>query len=173
MSKKPSQFMPFLDMFICILKVSNDSAVFSEDAGNEIILHFDLGYNKPLQLFVEKRQFSIKTCIEVIKSYGQSLINNIIKQPIYCFGWHNWFSVRFCDKSFSVLKMRFRVFSFASKMVQGLSSYRKILMSLLSVLFHLQNLVSVFSFIFQAKEIKRNLRHDFVDERQLKTIMLK
>ena len=42
------------------------------------------------------------------------------------------------------LKMRFQVFSFANKKVQGVSSERKILMSLLSWLFHLQNAVSVF-----------------------------
>ena len=54
------------------------------------------------------------------------------------------FSVRFCDNSLLMLKMRFQAFSFASKKVQGFSSDRKILMSLLSVLFHLQNRVSVF-----------------------------
>ena len=54
------------------------------------------------------------------------------------------FSVRFCDNSLLVLKMRFQVFSFASKKVQGFSSDKKILMSLLSLLFHLQNRVSVF-----------------------------
>ena len=54
------------------------------------------------------------------------------------------FSVRFCDNSLLGLKMHFQVFTFASKMVQGFSSDRKILMSLLPVLFHLQNLVSVF-----------------------------
>ena len=40
--------------------------------------------------------------------------------------------------------MRFQVFSFASKKVKCFSSEKKILMSLLSVLFHLQNQVSVF-----------------------------
>ena len=40
--------------------------------------------------------------------------------------------------------MRFQVFSFASKKVQGFSSGRKILMSLLSVLFHLQKDVLLF-----------------------------
>ena len=54
------------------------------------------------------------------------------------------FSVRFCDNSLLVLKMSFQVFPFASKKVQEFSSDRKILMSLLSVLFHLQNRVSVF-----------------------------
>ena len=42
------------------------------------------------------------------------------------------------------LKMRFQVFSFASKKVQGFYSERKILMLLLSVIFYLQNFVSVF-----------------------------
>ena len=54
------------------------------------------------------------------------------------------FSVQFCDNSLLVLKMRFQVFSFASKKTQGFSSDKKILLSLLSVLFHLQNRVSVF-----------------------------
>ena len=49
------------------------------------------------------------------------------------------FSVRFCDDPLPVLKMYFQVFFFPSKKVQGFSSGRKILMSLLSVLFHLQN----------------------------------
>ena len=47
--------------------------------------------------------------------------------------------------------MRFQVFSFASKKVQGSSSNRKVLMSLLSVLFHLQNIVSFLKFQFLAK----------------------
>ena len=54
------------------------------------------------------------------------------------------FSVQFRDNSLLVLKMCFQVFLFASKKVQGFSGDRKILMSLLSVLFHLQNDVSVF-----------------------------
>ena len=43
-----------------------------------------------------------------------------------------------------VLKMRYQVLSFASEKVQGFPSDSKILMLLLSVLFHLQNRVSVF-----------------------------
>ena len=54
------------------------------------------------------------------------------------------FSVRFSDNLLLVLKMRFRVFSFASKKVQGFSSDRKILMLLLSLLFNLQNNVPDF-----------------------------
>ena len=54
------------------------------------------------------------------------------------------FSVQFCDNSLLVLKMRFQVFSFARKKVQGFSSDKKILMPLLWVLFHLPNPVSVF-----------------------------
>ena len=53
--------------------------------------------------------------------------------------------MQFCDNSLLVLKMRFQAFSFASKKIQGFSSDRKILMSLLSVLFHLQNRASIFS----------------------------
>ena len=62
---------------------------------------------------------------------------NVVFNDIICF------SVRFCDNSLIILKMRFQVFSLASKKVQGFSSDRKILMSLLSVLLHLQNCVSV------------------------------
>ena len=50
------------------------------------------------------------------------------------------FSVQFCDN----LLLRFQVFSLASKKVLRSSSDRKILMSLLSMLFHLQNPVSIF-----------------------------
>ena len=63
---------------------------------------------------------------------------NVVLNGIICF------SVRFCDNSLLVLKMRFQVFSFASKKVQGFSSDRKISMSLLSVLFHQQNRLPVF-----------------------------
>ena len=52
---------------------------------------------------------------------------------------HCCFSVRFCDNSLLVLKMVFQFFSSASKKVQEFSDDKKILMSLLSVLFHLQN----------------------------------
>ena len=69
------------------------------------------------------------------------------------------FSVWFCNNSLLVLKMRFQVFSFASKKVQGFSSDRKILMLLLSVVFHLQNRASVFwNFNFQPRYLgKRSL----------------
>ena len=62
----------------------------------------------------------------------------IVLEGIICFSVQFWFN------SLLVLKMRFQVFSFARKTVQGFSSHRKILMSLLTVLFHLQNAVSVF-----------------------------
>ena len=54
------------------------------------------------------------------------------------------FFVRFCNDSLLVLKMRFQVFTFVTKKVQGFSKDGKILMSLLSVLFHLRKYVSVF-----------------------------
>ena len=84
----------------------------------------------PLQLFVEKCQLWHHI------SLNSQL--NVVLNGIICF------SVQFCDNSLLMLKKRFQVFSFASKKVQGFSSDRKILMSLLSVLFHLQNLVSFF-----------------------------
>ena len=54
------------------------------------------------------------------------------------------FSVRFCDNSLLALKMHFQVFPLGSKKVQGFYSEREIFVSLLLVLFHLQNFVSVF-----------------------------
>ena len=54
------------------------------------------------------------------------------------------FSLGLCDNSLLVLKMLFQVFSFASKRVQGFSSDEKIVVSLLSVIVHLQNHASVF-----------------------------
>ena len=105
------------------------------------------------------------------------------------------FSVRFCDSSLLVLKMRFQVFSFSSKKLQWFFSDIKILMSLLSLLFHLQTYLSIFwNFNFQPRylrkrslcqwnqphflrnsdkslsspkqnKIKDNLRHGFVEER--------
>ena len=63
----------------------------------------------------------------------------VVLDGIICFS-----VLRFSDNSLLVLKMRFQVFPFANKKVQGFSNGRKILMSLLSVLFHLQNFVSVF-----------------------------
>ena len=55
-----------------------------------------------------------------------------------------------CDNSLLVLKMRFQVFSFSSKKVQGFSSDRKILMSL-SVFFHLENCLTFLKFKVLAK----------------------
>ena len=49
-----------------------------------------------------------------------------------------------------MLKVRFQIFSFASKKVQGFSSDRKILMSLLSVLFHPQMRAQFFEILFLA-----------------------
>ena len=107
-----------------------------------------------------------------------------------------FFSVRFCDNSLLVLKMRFQVFCFTSRNVQGFSNDKKILMSLLSVLFHLQSHVSVFwNFNFwqrylgklslcpwkqphflrnSYKSLSRGFPEpflSFVNKRQLKTIM--
>ena len=63
------------------------------------------------------------------------------------------FSIRFCDNSILVSKMSFQAFSFASKKVQGFSSDRKILMSMSSVLFHLQNCVTVFEILIFSQDI--------------------
>ena len=59
-------------------------------------------------------------------------------------------SIRICDNSLLVLKMRFQVFSFVSKKLQSFSSDNKLLILLLSVLFHPLHLsqffeISIFS----------------------------
>ena len=55
--------------------------------------------------------------------------------------------------------MRFQVFSFASKKVQGFSSDMKILMSLLSVLFYLQNVSQFFEILIFSQDIWGNLHY--------------
>ena len=65
-------------------------------------------------------------------------------------------SVQFCDNSLLVLKTRFHVFSFAREKVQGFSSDRKILI-LLSMLFHLQNRVSIFGNLIFSQGIWGNV----------------
>ena len=55
--------------------------------------------------------------------------------------------------------MRFQLFSFASKKVQGFFSDRKMLMSLLSVLFHLQNRGSVFEILIFSQDIWENVHY--------------
>ena len=77
-----------------------------------------------------------------LKSQFTVVLNDII-----------FFSVRFCDNSLLVLKLRFQVFSFASKKVQGSSSDRKILMLLLAVLFHLQNVSQFFEILIFNQDI--------------------
>ena len=70
------------------------------------------------------------------------------------------FSVQFCDNALLVLKIRFELFFFTNKKVQGFfQCNRKILMPLLSVLFYLQNHESVFwDFKFQPRYLgKRSL----------------
>ena len=77
-----------------------------------------------------------------LKSQFTVVLNDII-----------FFSVRFCDNSLLVLKLRFQVFSFASKKVKGSSSDRKILMLLLAVLFHLQNVSQFFEILIFNQDI--------------------
>ena len=58
------------------------------------------------------------------KCYDISLISQltVVLNGIVCF------SVRFSDNSLLMLKVRFQIFSFASRKVQGFSSDRKTLM---------------------------------------------
>ena len=55
--------------------------------------------------------------------------------------------------------MRFQVFSFASKTVQGFSSDRKILMLLLSVLFYLLNSCVFFEILVFSQDIWGNVHY--------------
>ena len=84
----------------------------------------------PLQL-LKNANFSIKTTISLNRQFTVDF-NSII-----CF------SVQFYDNSQLLLNMPFHVFSLQ---VQGFSSDRKVLMSLLSVLFHLQDCLSFLKF---------------------------
>ena len=68
-------------------------------------------------MFVEKRQFFNQKNNHIsLNSRFTVVLNDIIL-----------FSVRFCDNSLLMLKVRFQTFSFASKKVQGFSSGRKTL----------------------------------------------
>ena len=97
-----------------------------------IVLFKDL--INPYNCLLKNASFLIKTTNEQITSY----IITVVLDGLICF------SARFYKNLLLVLKMRFQVFCFSSKKVQGVSSDRKIIMSLLSVHFHQQNRVSVF-----------------------------
>ena len=85
-------------------------------------------YNKPLKTVCWKTPiFQSKQPMTKYISLNSSF--TVVLNGIICF------SVRICDNS---------LFSFTSKKLQGFSSDRKILVLLLSLLFHLQNRVSVF-----------------------------
>ena len=87
----------------------------------------------PYNCLLKNASFLIKTTNEQI-----TYIITVVLDGLICF------SARFYKNLLLVLKMRFQVFCFSSKKVQGVSSDRKIIMSLLSVHFHQQNCVSVF-----------------------------
>ena len=55
--------------------------------------------------------------------------------------------------------MSFQVFSFVDKNVQVFSGDRKILMSLLSVLFHLQNMSQLFEILIFSQDIWGNAHY--------------
>ena len=89
-----------------------------------------------MQLFVEKRQFfnKNKQCLNNI-TYHKIANLLVVLDDIICF------SARFYDNLLLVFKMRFQVFPFASKKLQGFSNEKIILKSLLPVLFHIQNCI--------------------------------
>ena len=81
------------------------------------------GYNNPLSTLCWKMPI-FQSKLPITKSHHISLNSqfNVVLGGIICF------SVQFCDNS--LLKMRFQVFPFASKKIQGFSGDRKILMPL-------------------------------------------
>ena len=96
-------------------------------------------YSKGQILIKDKNaNFSIKKAMTEQHHISLNSQFTVVLNGMICF------SVRFCDNSLLMLKVRFQVFSFASKKVEGFSSDRKTLMLLHSLLFHLQNDVSVF-----------------------------
>ena len=119
-------------------------------------------YLKPLYCFINVSfrwlLCNFKDTINPIQLFVENFSSHVIKQAVVLNSMI-CFSVRFCDNSLLVLKMRFQVFSFASKNVQGFSSDRKILMTLLSVLFHLQNCVSVFEILIFSQVIWGNVHY--------------
>ena len=58
-----------------------------------------------------------------------------------------------------MLKIHLQVFFFKSEKLQGFSSDRKILMSLLSALFHVQKRVLVFKISIFSQDIWRNVHY--------------
>ena len=84
-----------------------------------------------------------------IKSYTLNSQFTAVLNIIICF------SARFSNNSLLLLKMHFRVFSFANKKLQGCSSDRKMLLLLQSVLFHLQNRVHFWSFNFYPSYLEK------------------
>ena len=101
---------------------------------------FNQNGESKIPIFQSKQPMTKKNYISLNSQF------TIVLNIIVCF------SVRFCNNSLLLLKMRFQVFSFARKKVQGFSIDTKILMSLLLVLFHLQNCVSDFwKFNFQLR----------------------
>ena len=97
---------------------------------------------------LKSADFSIKISNEWKRHISLNSQFIVVFDGIICF------SVRFYDNSLFVLKMRFQVFSFVSKKVQGFSSDRKILMSLLSLLF-IYKTVSQFSEVLILAKIFR------------------
>ena len=87
-----------------------------------------------------KRMNLERNLLKICATQGKCVFRLTNKIIIICF------SVRFSDNSLLVLRMGFQVFSFASKKLQGFSSDTKILMSLLSMLFHLKNCLSFLKF---------------------------
>ena len=151
-----------------------------------------------MQLFIEKRQF-FQSKQPMTKEHPISLNwqFTVVLNGIICF------SVQFCNNSLLVFKMRLKYFLSQAKryniifqwqedinvvVISTLSSTKLCLSFLifefLAKIFGETFIMSLKStwfpkalwwkpFTSRAKQFKRNLRHDFADERQLKIIMPK
>ena len=78
---------------------------------------------------------------------------NIVLNDMICF------SAQFCENSLLVLKMRFQVFSLASKKVQGFSSDRKMLMQLYSLFFIYKTISQFFEILISSQDIWGNVHY--------------
>ena len=107
-----------------------------------------------LQLFLQKCIFFnqnnpwLNNIIILLNSQFTVALNGIICFPVW-----------FYNNSLFSLKMRFQVFSFVSTKVQGFSSDKNILMSLFSVLFHLQKVSQFFEILIFSKNIFGNVHY--------------
>ena len=99
---------------------------------------------KSVKNLVLKDVINPYTCLSKNANFSIKTSNDQITSYIIILDGITYSSVQFYNSSLLVFKLRFQVFSLSCKKVQGFSIDRKLLMSLLSVLFHIPNRVSIF-----------------------------